>query len=59
MVGLSRTTTIDSLLSRFRPASPVYYPPTAVMVALTAPPPLSNTREIVLRRNATQQDTRT
>jgi len=57
MGGLSRTTAVDSLLSRFRPAAPGFIPPTAVMVAPTAPPPPSSTREIV-PRNATQQDTR-
>ncbi|KAI1000004.1 hypothetical protein K3495_g8193 [Podosphaera aphanis] len=57
MGGLNRTTAVDSLLSRFRPAAPGFIPPTAVMVASTAPPPSSSTREIV-PRNATQQDTR-
>jgi hypothetical protein len=57
MGGLSRTSAVESLLSRFRPAAPGFVPPTALMVVPTAPPPLSSTRDIV-PRNATQQDTR-
>lgn len=59
MGGLNRTSAVDSLLSRFRPAAPKFNPPTAVMVAPAAPSPISisTTREIV-PRNATQQDTR-
>ena len=57
MGGLNRTSAVDSLLSRFRPAAPKFTPPTAVMVAPAAPSPTPTTREIV-PRNATQQDTR-
>lgn len=57
MGGLNRTSAVDSLLSRFRPAAPKFTPPTAVMVAPAVPSPTPTTREIV-PRNATQQDTR-
>jgi hypothetical protein len=57
MGGLDRTSAVDSLLSRFRPAASKSILPTAVMVAPAAPSPISTTREIV-PRNATQQDTR-
>jgi hypothetical protein len=57
MLGSSRTRPVDILLSRFRPTSPRSYPHLAEMVTSVTPPPLLDTREIVLR-NATLQDTR-